>query len=352
MGRLALTTCLLLMAAPSLGQTHVASDISASQTWTAAGSPYLVDARVTIRPDVSLDIEPDVVVKFTPGQTGLVMAERSTLRAAGTADAPIIFTSASMTPAPGDYLGLSVGHAGTTTIMNYCTVEFAQAGLVINAPIETTEIEVRYCQNGVVSLGGYGAARASKLRVHENNVGVFVEEFSVADLSQCRIYENDYGMNGMSGNIAISLNACDVSNNRFGGAMVEYGTASGCTFAGNGAGGLLVGRRAIVTGCNIVGNTGPGLVVGPMSPGGFCRVNVCNIRDNSPFDLVVDSRCGLATVDAANNWWGVSDPGAVAGRIWDRIDDPAISATVTYLPMEQQVGYETTAWGSAKAMYR
>lgn len=349
---LPLTTILLLLAASTLAQTHVTADITTSRTWTPAGSPFLVEAWVRIMPDVSLAIEPGVVVKFAPGQTGLAMAERSTLRAAGTAAAPILFTSAAAVPAPGDYVGLGVGHLGATTIMSHCTIEFAQIGLVIGAPIETTEIEVRYCWNGIESIGGYGTARASGLRVHDNNVGVFVEEFSGAELSRCRIHDNDYGMNGMSGNIAVSLDACEFTANRLGGAMLEFGTASGCTFADNGGGGLLLGRRAVVTGCTFVSNTGPGIIVGPMAPGGSCQVNGCNFRDNSPFDLAVDIRCQLTSVDAAHNWWGVTDPAAVAARIWDRTDNPAMSATVIYLPLEQQVGSETTTWGSAKALYR
>ncbi len=74
----------------------VEENISDNATWTV-DNVYELAGRVTVLAGASLTIEPGTVIKGQPGTganaTALLVARGATINAAGTADAPIIFTS-------------------------------------------------------------------------------------------------------------------------------------------------------------------------------------------------------------------------------------------------------------------
>lgn len=78
------------------------------------GDSLLIGGR-TDKKLVTMTIEPGVVMKFMPGAALKVQhatnlaPSTAALRAIGTPDKPIVFTSASETPAPGDWVGLWYG---------------------------------------------------------------------------------------------------------------------------------------------------------------------------------------------------------------------------------------------------
>lgn len=71
-------------------QTTVPAIISANQTWTAAGSPYLITQNTWIKPGVTLDIEPGVKVKSNGVHRVIV---DGTVLADGTFDSVIMMDS-------------------------------------------------------------------------------------------------------------------------------------------------------------------------------------------------------------------------------------------------------------------
>lgn len=74
------------------GATEVSGAVSADTVWTAAQSPYLVTADLSVANGARLRIEPGVVVYMNPGAN--LTVSHGALRAVGAADRPIVFTSA------------------------------------------------------------------------------------------------------------------------------------------------------------------------------------------------------------------------------------------------------------------
>src|ERR1700690_4421541 len=93
---------LVVLAWPAAA-TDVSGTISVNTTWNLAGSPYIVKGSITVTRGVTLTINSGVQVKFD----GVYFFEvDGRLTAIGTPTSPIVFTSNTPSPAPGQWKGL------------------------------------------------------------------------------------------------------------------------------------------------------------------------------------------------------------------------------------------------------
>ncbi len=82
----------------------------------------------------------------------------------------------------------------------------------------------------------------------------------------------------------------------------------------------------------------------------------CNdLHGNTAYNLKIGY--GSGSLDATMNWWGTTDPDAIAATIWDCDDDPGIGCCVLFDPWCVTPGCEACpveplSWGGIKAMYR
>jgi hypothetical protein len=129
-----------------------AGTVTASATWRNLGVPYCILGDLTIGDAAGqpvLTLEPGTVFKMNAGtciRTGYSAA--GDLVAAGTAFAPILFSSAVATPAPGNWDGLRFqANTGTSSELQYCTVEYAGGTTTYPGAIyvDGTSVGIRNC---------------------------------------------------------------------------------------------------------------------------------------------------------------------------------------------------------------
>ena len=110
--------------------------IEASETWHA-GTVHVVEGDVSVRPGVTLTIEPDVIVKFAQG-TGIIVEDGVTLNALGVPGHPVVFTAltddtvggdtnldgGTVLPIPGYWNGISVKGGGQLNLSDSDVVRY------------------------------------------------------------------------------------------------------------------------------------------------------------------------------------------------------------------------------------
>jgi hypothetical protein len=109
------------------GETYIPPGIISSDTWTLADSPYIIQGDIELGPESTLTIEPGVAVQFEAGYNFRVFGN---LIAVGAEDQPIIFTSNSGSPNPGDWDGLEFRNSiSSGSQLAWCILEYATLGL-------------------------------------------------------------------------------------------------------------------------------------------------------------------------------------------------------------------------------
>jgi hypothetical protein len=102
----------------------ISDDIITPTLWTS-DKEWIVDGIINVHSD--LVIEPGTVVKFKH-DSELSVGERAygSLKALGTTEKPIVFTSAASNPAPGKFRGISFQeNAASVSELAFCTIEYA-----------------------------------------------------------------------------------------------------------------------------------------------------------------------------------------------------------------------------------
>ncbi len=135
------------------GDTVISGNITADETWTVAGSPYIVTNLALVKFGHSLTIEPGVTVRFNAGRSLSTDPSGSpnSIVALGTADHPITFTSNLPGPTAGSWLKVSVDDSLSSSAFAHCVFEYASYGLYLietDAPIE--HCAFRDCQTGIL----------------------------------------------------------------------------------------------------------------------------------------------------------------------------------------------------------
>ena len=135
--------------------------ITKDEVWKKADGPHIIRGEVSVdsAQGVTVTIEPGTVVRFEEGASlWFGYNERGVLKAQGTADQPIIFTSAAANPAKGDWNTIYLGNGSASTGMTPCKISYAgksdYAALTVSGKVNTPTL-----QNCVIEeSAGHGIA--------------------------------------------------------------------------------------------------------------------------------------------------------------------------------------------------
>ncbi|HDH05826.1 MAG TPA: hypothetical protein ENH01_08960 [Nitrospirae bacterium] len=229
-------------------------------TWSKQSVPYIVTGHVYVydASEPTLTIEPGVEVRFD-GAYHLMLGRSSTsysysavLNAQGTASNPIIFTSNSATPSPGDWYGIQLNnHASTESILEYVTVEYGGYDNTCNICIVHQSATIKNSTIRYSSARGIqiGSAFNSFLTITDSTVsdngaeGVYTDN-SGTPLILLEITGTAVSNNGSSGvyvgnNVSVSSIADNSFTDNASYAMSipgDVGLGTGNTYSGNGDG--------------------------------------------------------------------------------------------------------------------
>ena len=117
--------------------------INRDMHWRFCGAPYAVSGWGRFAPDITLEIDPGVIVQFAPAgaslQSHFDLTTGSRLVAEGTPSQRVLFTSYRSEPVPGDWEVIQF-NPGSSGSLDYCTIEYANgSGLEIRSSAVTVK---------------------------------------------------------------------------------------------------------------------------------------------------------------------------------------------------------------------
>ena len=197
-----------------------------------------VTSSIFVPAGVTLTIEPGTIIRFkhyrgyTDPGARLSLRVEGTLKAVGTASAPIWFTSDAPDPTNGDWGMLRLVNASSDSEIRFAILEFAQQGLNLwNSSPTLADLIVRW----------------------NNWEGIYFESYCRPTLERTRIYQNGYNGIAMEQFNDVTIRDCLVSESGTNGIHVDASTATveRCIIESSSAAGLSVDDHGalIVRGC-------------------------------------------------------------------------------------------------------
>ena len=145
----------LVVSANALSQTTVSGLISGNTTWRSADGPFIVVSDILVQNGAILTIEAGTTVYM--GANTRFTVQSGALRAIGTAQAPIRFTSQrvqnAQTPAPGDWQQFTFGSGtSSSTVLEHVQIDYGSGIVLAGAAPVFNYLSVRNHQGPAISL--------------------------------------------------------------------------------------------------------------------------------------------------------------------------------------------------------
>lgn len=284
-----LISVFLLFPLLSLFGTNIDANVNSSQTWTVAGSPYIITGNRIILGGAIVTVDAGVEIRFNAA-TSLTVGSSSAggLIVNGTAESPVLFTANSGTPTPGFW--------------NYLRTAGSSAG---NVSCSHAIFEYGGSSTGLVDVNGGNPQFADCTFRHSQNYGLYhTSSTASASIQNCAFQNN--------GSYPLYWNSNQVQN-----------ILAGNSFSGNNPDRILLRSITIST-----GNTwqNPGI---PLEP-----ENDLTVRSNGANPLVLSPgiqvlfRSGKAmivgyttpTADASISANGVTFGAVNPGSGWNGVE--------------------------------
>jgi len=309
----------------------VSGIINKNTVWKVADAPYVVTGNVIVDTNITLTIEPGVMVKFA-GYYYLMV--KGTLNAIGNPKAPIIFAFNASSPSVGDWKGIQSSGFNSNMNFNHTKIQYASIGIynnngnitIANSEISFNDVGIYYFQHSHVNKT-YGEIVNNVIKSNNIGVQIDVEYGPVGNLK----LENNAIISNYRGIILDFFNKEDfrVLIMR---SVISLNNASGIEIDGGVPGSSSVN----ITQNYVTFNRNTGIYLNLWRKD---AENVFLIEDNDAHNnTMYDFRLGgqyISHVDytyvAGSNYWGTIDTISIDEKIYDFLDDHKLGK-VNYLP--------------------
>ena len=182
--------------------TYVEGPITQDTVWTLVDSPFVVSKNVTVCPNATLTIEPQVEVKFG-GKFSLTVEGR--LVANGAKDKMITFTSNRYEPKAGDWGAIEFNGTQSSSLV-YCIVEYGTNGVAIeNGPLNIQDSVVNLnSENGIMITNGDVEVKNNEI-VNNTMSGIYITGGSQVNVQNNNVRSNGDGIT-LTGNLTSEIN--------------------------------------------------------------------------------------------------------------------------------------------------
>ena len=341
----------------SVSPVAAAPTYSGEQTlWkdTVWKGEVLVDGVLTVAPGVTLTIRPGTLVRFTFRDTngdGIGENEifiQGILRAVGSDEAPIRFTSAAPHPVPGAWGAINMMMSEEENVLAHSIVEYGYRGFhahFARAAIRDSDFRRNLrglqFQESTVSV--------ARCRIEDNLNGLQFRDSTVS-LRDSVVTGSYWGVRGVYNELMLSN--CRIENNLINGVNMRDSTlnVSDSLISGNRRGLYVQRTKLTVENSLLTDNSEHGLyledaegVVRGNRIGGNGRTGIRalgfsgeivgnDLSGNGEYSLQND---GPAAIAALGNWWGTADAARIAALIRDDWDRPGIGPVNAVAPLNE-----------------
>ena len=205
----------------------------------ADNSPYLVVEDLTVEPNTAVIIEPGVVFLFMPN-TGI--HSEGQFIVAGSRANTVIFRSASSSPKPGDWKGITITGETSSEIRN-ANIRDAVAGIAVensnlslqstnvsnslsrglfarNSKVTVTDGSFENNKGAAIHADSYTELSVKQVNFSGNQVALYNSPMSITDVESSLLENNDYGILDM-GNSFLAFSNSRISKNKTGASADE-----------------------------------------------------------------------------------------------------------------------------------
>lgn len=326
----------------------------------------VIDGILTVAPGVTLEIRPGSTVSFTRfDSNGDGVGEhelfcQGTLRAVGTADRPVRFTSAEATPRRGDWGAINMMTSEADNLLEHCVIEYAYRGFHAHFAQATLRDSLL---RGNLRGAQFQESRVviERCQLIDNSNGLQFRDSEV-ELADSHVARNQWGVRCVYS--TLTMRGCLVEENLINGVNAREGTltVTGNRIVGNRRGLYLQNSHATVSGNDLSSNSEHGIFLedgeGYVSDNRIAGNGRAGVRwlnatgklmgnalvDNGEYALIND---GAGPVDARGNWWGDSALEFIAAAVRDGADRNGMGLVNAGDPLVQPLSWESSVTPAA-----
>jgi len=361
---LAALALLLVSALPARAERLVYRGEQTLWRDTVWSGEVLVDGVLTVAPMVTLEIRPGTTVRFTrfdsdgDGVGEHEFFAQGTLRALGTEEAPIVFTSAESEPAPGDWGALNLMASEEANRLEHVTVAYGYRGFHAHfSRAELADCRFEHNLRGVQFQESTVTLRRCRVTGNLNGIQFRDSQVTLADTT---IAGNYWGLRCVYSDVRMT--GCEVRDNLVNGLNLRDSNVvlAGNSVLGNRRGIYLQRSSGEVSGNRIEHSSEHGLYL----EAGEVAVHDNRIRFNGRAGVKWVDAAGLLRrndlshngmyalynegtndVDARQNWWGELSPLGVAEAVFAGHRRDGLGDVDWSEPLERAPEFDRTRMG-------